>query len=126
MSHLRRLKRETTSVLTQLGKSPEEIATALRAASVQGVPKDNHFCAIAVYLTSLMGAEPSIRSVTVGPCSLLINLVGPNNRPAGNLLVQLPKPVRQFVAGFDALQYPTVVRPLHHASTAPLQSGCPT
>jgi len=111
MSHLRRLKKETIGVLAGLGASSDEVAASLQAADVRGVPKDNRSCAVAVYLTSLMGSEPSIRSVTVGHCSLLVHLVGPEERPAGHLLVQLPKPVRQFVAAFDALQYPAVTRP---------------
>jgi hypothetical protein len=111
MSHLRRLKRETNEFLSGLGDGPDEVAAALQAADVRGVPQDNFSCAVAVYLTALMGTDPQIRSVTVGRCSLVINLIGPDDRPAGRLLVQLPKPVRQFVEAFDAHQYPSVVRP---------------
>jgi hypothetical protein len=110
MSHLRRLKKQTSSLLVGLGDNPNEVAASLEAAAVRGVPKDNRSCAVAVYLNSLMGAEPSIRSITVGHCSLVVNLVGPDQRPAGRLLVQLPKPIRQFVAAFDQWRYPTVVR----------------
>jgi hypothetical protein len=67
---------------------------------------------VALYLNALMGAEPSVRGITVGHCSLLVDLVQPaDRRPAGRLLIQLPKPVRRFVAAFDARQYPAVVRP---------------
>jgi hypothetical protein len=110
MSHLRRLKKETSSLLSELGDNPIEVAASLEAAAVRGVPKDNRSCAVAIYLSSLMGAEPSIRSITVGHCSLVMNLVGPDHRPAGRLLVQLPKPIRQFVAAFDQMKFPTVVR----------------
>jgi hypothetical protein len=111
MSHLRRLKKETVGVLTGLGESSDQVAASLQVANVRGVPKDNRSCALAVYLTSIMGSEPLIRSVTVGHCSLLVDLVGQDQRPAGHLLVQLPKPVRQFVAAFDAFRYPAVTRP---------------
>jgi len=111
MGHLRRLKRETSGFLAGLGRTPDEVAAALESVDVHGVPKDNHSCAIAVYLTSLMGTEPTIRSVAVGHCSLAIALVTEDGRPGGKLLVQLPKPVRQFVAAFDAERYPQVTRP---------------
>jgi hypothetical protein len=59
----------------------------------------------------LMGSDPRIRSVKVGHCSLLIDTAAPPEfRPSGRLQVQLPKPVRQFVAAFDAQSYPTVMR----------------
>jgi len=111
MSHLRRLKKETLGVLAGLGVNSDEVAASLQAADVRGVPRDNRSCAVAVYLTSIMGSEPEVRSVTVGHCSLLVDLVGVDQRPAGHLLVQLPKPVRQFVAAFDAFRYPAVTRP---------------
>jgi hypothetical protein len=58
-----------------------------------------------------MGADPRVRSVNVGRCSLFIDtLAPPEFRPAGRLLVQLPKPVRQFVAAFDTQSYPEVTR----------------
>ncbi len=111
MSHLRRLKKETMGVLGGLGQTSDEVAASLQVANVRGVPKDNRSCALAVYLTSIMGSEPQIRSVTVGHCSLLVDLIGQDQRPAGHLLVQLPKAVRQFVAAFDAFRYPAVTRP---------------
>jgi len=111
MSDLRQLKRQTRAVLCELGTSPDEVAASLRAAGVHGVPRDNRSCAIALYLTALMGSDPRVRGVNVGHCSLLLDTAAPPEfRPHGRLLVQLPKPVRQFVAAFDARQYPTVTR----------------
>ena len=57
-----------------------------------------------------MRADPRITSVSVGPCTLLLTLVHPDGRPGGRLVVQLPKPVRGFVDGFDAGLYPEVLR----------------
>jgi hypothetical protein len=109
MSDYRQLKKQTSGLLTGLGTSPDEVAASLNAAGVNGVPKNNRSCAIALYLTALMGPDPRIRSVTVGHCSLLIDTVAPpDSRPTGRLLVQLPKPVRQFVAAFDARRYPDI------------------
>jgi hypothetical protein len=111
MSHLRQIKKKTSGLLAQLGDTPDEVAETLRSTGVHGVPKDNQSCAVALYLSALVGSEPRIRSVTVGHCSLMINLVAPvDARPAGRLWIQLPKPVRGFVAAFDARQYPEVTR----------------
>ncbi len=111
MIHLRRLKRQTNALLSDLGHSPDEVAASLQAAGVEGVRKDNRSCAVALYLSAQMGSEAEVRSVTVGHCSMQITLVAPrDSRPAGRLHIQLPKPVRRFVAAFDAGQYPTIVR----------------
>ncbi len=111
MSRLRQLKKQTRSLLEELGDSPDRVAASLQAAGVRGVPRDNRSCAVALYLSSQLGSEAEIRSVTVGHCSMLISLVKPDDRrPAGTLLVQLSKPIRRFVAAFDARQYPTIVR----------------
>ena len=108
MSYLRTLKRHTSTLLAGLGDSPDEVAESLRAAGVTGVPRDNRSCAVAVYVSALMGSEPRIRSVAVGHCALSISLLTPDRRPAGRLMVQLPKPVRRFVADFDDERYPSV------------------
>lgn len=122
MSHLRQIKRKTSGLLAELGESPDEVAETLRATGVRGVPRDNRSCAVALYLSVLVGSEPRIRSVTVGHCSLTINLVAlPDSRPAGRLQVQLPKPVRRFVAAFDARQYPMVIR--ESSETEPSPAG---
>jgi hypothetical protein len=110
MSHLRQIKTTTRGLLAHLGDSPDEVAETLRTHGVHGVPRDNRSCAVALYLSVLMGAEPHIRSVTVGKCSLMISLVAPADaRPAGRLWVQLPKAVRAFVAEFDASHYPEIM-----------------
>ncbi len=111
MSHHRRLKQRTNQLLAGLGCSPDEVAVTLEAAGVHGVPKSNQSCAIALYLTALMGSDSGVRSVAIGPCSLVMEIISPpDGRPAGRLLVQLPKPVRRFVAAFDAQQYPMLTR----------------
>jgi hypothetical protein len=111
VSHHRRLKQRTHQLLAGLGGSPDEVAVTLEAAGVHGVPRSNQSCAIALYLTALMGSDSGVRSVAIGPCSLVMEIISPpDGRPAGRLLVQLPKPVRRFVAAFDAQQYPTLTR----------------
>jgi hypothetical protein len=111
VSRLRQLKKHTTALLDELGDSPDLVAASLEAAGVKGIPKDNRSCAVALYLSAQMGTEAEVRSITVGHCSMLITLVNPHDaRPAGRLLIQLSKTMRRFVAAFDAMQYPLIVR----------------
>jgi hypothetical protein len=111
MSYIRQLKKQTCVLLADLGDSADGVAESLRAAGVNGVRQNNRSCAVALYVHALMGSDPRIRSVAVGHCALQISVSAPPEfRPAGRLLVQLPKPVRQFVAAFDAGQYPMIVR----------------
>src|ERR1700679_3365672 len=120
MSDLRQLNRQTRELLAGLGVSPDEAAGSLEGAGVAGGPRDNGSCAIALYLRACMGADPRIRSVNVGHCSLLLDTASPPEyRPSGRLLVQLPKPVRQFVAAFDAPGYPTVMATPPEPKAAP-------
>jgi len=111
MGDLRTIKKRTGALLEDLGRDPDEVAASLRAAGVQGDPRSNSSCAIALYAAALLRTDPRIRSVSVGPCTLLLTLARPDgSRPGGTLTVQLPKAVRGFVAGFDAQQYPEVIR----------------
>jgi hypothetical protein len=111
MSYIRQLKKQTGTLLADLGDSADGVAESLRTAGVNGVRQNNRSCAVALYVQALMGSDPRIRSVAVGHCALQISVAAPPEfRPAGRLLVQLPKPVRQFVAAFDAGRYPMVVR----------------
>ncbi len=111
MGDLRQIRRRTHALLEGLGGDPDEVAESLHAAGVQGVPRSNSSCAIAVYTAAVLKTDPRIRSVAVGPCSLVLTLVAPDDaRPAGRLAVQLPKAVRRFVTGFDDQQYPEVIR----------------
>lgn len=112
MGDHRELKRQAGDLLAELGRDPDEVAAALEAAGVRGDPRSNQSCAVALYLNAAMGADPRIRSVAVGPCTVLLDMAAPpDRRPAGKLQVQLPKAVRRFVAAFDARQYPEVTRP---------------
>lgn len=112
MSDHRQLKQQAGTLLVELGRDPDEVAATLEAAGVRGDPRSNQSCAVALYLNASMGSDPRIRSVAVGPCTVLLDMAPPpGGRPAGKLQVQLPKAVRRFVAAFDARQYPEVTRP---------------
>jgi hypothetical protein len=111
MGDLRQIKKRAGALLDELGHDPDEVAASLHAAGVRGDPRSNSSCAIAVYTAALMRTDPRIRSVAVGPCTLVLTLAHPDGgRPGGTLTVQLPKAVRGFVTGFDAQQYPDVIR----------------
>jgi len=110
MGELRDIKRRVGALLDGLGHDPDEVASTLEAAGVQGVPRSNTSCAVAVYASAVMKADPRICAVSVGPCTLILTLVRADGRPGGKLTVQLPKPVRGFVDGFDASRYPQVLR----------------
>lgn len=112
MGEHRQLKKQAGSLLAELGRDPDEVAGSLEAAGVRGDPRSNRSCAVALYLNASIGSDPRVRSVAVGPCTVLLDMASPpGGRPAGRLQVQLPKAVRRFVAAFDARQYPEVTRP---------------
>jgi len=124
MGELRDIKRQVGALLDGLGHDPDEVASTLEAAGVHGVPRSNTSCAVAVYASAVMEADPRITAVAVGPCTLILTLVRSDGRPGGKLTVQLPKPVRGFVDGFDAARYPQVLRlpaapPTDPVATAP-------
>jgi len=127
MGDLRQIKKRAGSLLDGLGRNPEEVAASLREAGVQGVPRSNSSCAVALYTAVLMQADRRIRSVAVGPCTLVLTLTREDGaRPGGRLVVQLPKAVRGFVAGFDAEAYPEVVRGAVPEALAVPGDGPPT
>ena len=111
MGDLRQIKKRAGDLLADLGRDPDEVAASLRDAGVRGDPRSNSSCAIALYTAAVLRTDPRIRSVAVGPCTLVLTLDRPDDsRPGGRLTVQLPKAVRGFVAGFDAHAYPEVLR----------------
>lgn len=110
MGELRDIKRRAAALLESLGHDPDEVASALEVAGVQGVPRSNSACAIALYTSAVMKTDPRIKAVAVGPCTLILTLLKQDGRPGGKLTVQLPKPVRGFVDRFDAAHYPRVLR----------------
>ena len=111
MGDLRQIKKRAGALLDGLGRNPDEVADSLRQVGVLGVPRSNSSCAIAVFTRALLQADPRIRSVAVGPCTIVLTLAAQDGtRPGGRLIVQLPKAVRGFVAGFDAQRYPDVIR----------------
>jgi hypothetical protein len=84
MGDLREIKKRAGALLDGLGRDPDEVADSLRQVGVQGVPRSNSSCAIAVFTRVLLQADPRIRSVAVGPCTLVLTLAAADgSRPGG-------------------------------------------
>ena len=111
MGDLRQIKKRAGDLLADLGRDPDEVAAVASGRRGAGRPPLQLSCAIALYTAAVLRTDPRIRSVAVGPCTLVLTLDRPDDsRPGGRLTVQLPKAVRGFVAGFDAHAYPEVLR----------------
>lgn len=107
-SRRRQLATATAGLLRALGSTPQEVARSLESSGARGVPQDPRACAVASYLTAVVGADPGVRSLHVN--RLTVDL-----RPEAwwqrRVTVALPPQVRRFVAAFDAMAYPRLLSP---------------
>jgi hypothetical protein len=104
-SKRRHLRREVKSLMESLGPSPSEVASNLADAQVVGVPRHPTSCAMARYLSAVVGAEPSVVSVWVYGSSARLDC-------GGRFLavrVRLPEPVSTFIRAFDSGCYPRLI-----------------
>jgi|GEM_PF-3526109 len=92
-------------LLESLGKRPEQVAATLARAGVRGVPGDARSCAVARFLGAVVACDPDIRGVAVTASELVVLRRRWWVRP---VTVELPEPVREFVAAFDRGRYPEV------------------
>jgi len=86
--------------LAELGWTPSAIAAALRAAGITGRPDSPDRCPIACYLFENTGAADlavSREEITVW-------------WPGGEATAATPPPIAEFIARFDAGQYPNLTR----------------
>ena len=105
----RALRAEVRQELRSLGASKDDVARRLEAAGVRGRPGKVADCALAVYLSAVVGSDPRVRTVRVLPSRVVIAPNTPWRRP---LTVALPKALRRFVTDFDRHDYPLLVRHL--------------
>ena len=103
----RELRGQVALMLTSLGDGKDEIARQLHAVGVRGTPGSVRECALAVYLSAVVAADPRVQTVLVSRERVFLKLEG-QWRYLG---VPLTKPLRGFVADFDQHRYPAVVRP---------------
>jgi hypothetical protein len=124
MTRRRVLKRQIRTLLTGLGESGADVASALRDARVSGVPQDPANCAIANYLTAVAGADQRLSSVTVGRSHVEARLEKTFGIRRPVVRVGLPYGIRQFMSAFDQRMYPELVRITRSApvSAAPATS----
>jgi hypothetical protein len=94
-------------VLRSLGDDKEAVAQRLDEAGVRGRPGDVWDCALAVYLSAVVAADPRVRTVRVLPMRVLIKL----DRQWWPLVVPLTHALRGFVVDFDHRRYPELLRP---------------
>jgi hypothetical protein len=94
------------ALLETMGGDPGAVARYLRDMGVRGDLRDPSSCAVAAFLSSVVGSDPAVRSIRVSHRNAVV-------RHASRwrwTVVPLPPPVRLFVAAFDAGAYPQLVR----------------
>lgn len=94
-------------LLGALGTSPGSVAAALEGAGVRGSLGDRAGSPAALYLRAVVGADPEVRSVTVGGAEVAVDLRA-WWRP--DVTVALPQIVHDFTVAFDAGCYPALLR----------------
>lgn len=108
MTHWRReMRQQAAQVLGSLGDDSQGVARRLRESGVRGVPGDTRECAIAMYLSAVVAADPGVRTLKVRTDRVVISPARGWHRP---IVVGLPGPVCTFVAGFDRRAYPELIR----------------
>lgn len=100
-----RLRKQVGELLTDLGRTGDEVAMRLRNSGVCGTPKDVHGCAIALYLNAILGTETGIRSIRVDRACVHLSA----GRWMMPMSIPLPGAVRTFIQAFDRQLYPELV-----------------
>jgi hypothetical protein len=100
------IREQTRELLGGLGHDAEEVAASLAAEGVRGKPRSAQGCAIAVYVGAVVAADNRVRSITVEDTRLTIR---PAKRWSRPISVRLPRPVRDFITGFDAERFPRLL-----------------
>jgi hypothetical protein len=106
-SERRALRSETRQLLAALGQDADQVATSLAAGGVRGKRTSTRECAVAVYLSAIVGADERVSAIAVAGTRMRITLRSHWTPP---VVVWLPPAVRQFVSAFDAGRFPSLVR----------------
>ena len=107
----RALRAQVADELRCLGDTKDEVAQRLEAVGVRGRPGNASDCALAVYLSAVVAADPRVHAVHVAYDRVFIRL----DSRWWYVGVPLPKTLRRFVEDFDHRRYPALVRPLTDA-----------
>jgi hypothetical protein len=113
------LRGQVRDLLGSLGEDTSLVAKHLEEAGVRGTPRDSSGCAIAVYLSAVIGADPAVRNLKVTADRVIITR-SPRWRPP--MTVSLPVSLRSFVASFDRDCYPQLTRTTEDGSTRQYES----
>lgn len=123
------IRRQTAELLAGLGGSSTEVAVSLAGYHVHGRPRDPHECAVAVYLHSVLGADPRVEIVKVSQALVRVTLAGRRRW----VEVLSPPAVRAFVESFDQGLFPSLVRrvvsegtPRHESATREADPAVPS
>jgi hypothetical protein len=103
------LRAQVAHELRSLGDSEDDVAKRLEAAGVRGRPGNVSDCALAVYLSAVVAADPQVRAVYVAPERVLMKVYHRWWWPW--IGVPMTKSLCSFVARFDLRAYPALVRP---------------
>jgi hypothetical protein len=110
MRQNRQLRDQTAELLAHLGADRSQVAASLCDAGVWGARNDPRCCAVATYLSAVLGADPRVRSLTTGQSQVKVVVNGPLRiLPPAVVRVPLPEGVRQFIVAFDRGMYPPPV-----------------
>ena len=101
------LATELRGLLGTLGSSCGSVATALEAAGVRATPGDPHRSPVGLFLSAVVGADPTVKAVRVRGDAVVVDLRA-WWRPT--VTVPLPPVVVEFRAAFDAGCYPALLR----------------
>ena len=112
--HRRNLRRQSQLLLASLGDTADAIARHLAAAGVQGVPQNAFDCVLSRYLSAVIPTAAGVEEIALGrvsqkpgPTQLVLRLTA---FPRWTVRIDLGEHFQQFLAGFDAGAYPSLVR----------------
>jgi hypothetical protein len=92
-------------LLEELGTTPEEVATSLKASGVRGVRNDARFLNIIVrYVQSRIRVDVQTLDMMAG--DKLRMILGSASGTLRKVETGIPEPVRQFLDAFDRGHYP--------------------
>jgi hypothetical protein len=100
------LRGNISQLLTGLGGTPDEVASALSREGVRGIPRDVKECAIARYVNAIISADKRVGRIVVGTTGL--SLRGPHWWSSSTVM-EMPVAIQQFVRAFDRDRYPFLV-----------------
>lgn len=98
------LKRQVLDLVTSLGSTTDCVIGRLRAEGVTGDPGEQDSCAIANYLSAVVGSDPRVRSISVSGWWMVVRY-GRGRR----FSIRTPDHIRVFIRHFDAGLHPDLV-----------------